>query len=40
MRGSEIGYELFGPEFSVKTTPLLGGAVTFLSHVQFFQFLV
>ncbi len=25
MRGSEIGYELFGPEFSVKTTPLTWG---------------
>jgi hypothetical protein len=40
LRGLEIGYELFDREFSVKTSPLLKGVVTFSPLVHFCQFLV
>jgi hypothetical protein len=31
LRGSEIGYELFNPKFSIKTTPLTSGGRNFLT---------
>jgi hypothetical protein len=36
LRGSKIGYELFDPKISVKTTPpLLGGGHYFLPSIPF-----